>query len=104
VLQNGAFDRYFLRKYCGIALHNHAFDCMLAWHVAQPELAGQAQTKRAKRTEKSLRFLASIFTREPYWKNYAFANEDERYLLNGRDCCVTLEVVAALRRELEVAA
>lgn len=102
VLQNGAYDRYFLRKFCGVELRNVVFDTMLAWHVLQPEMAGQGQAKRgSKRTEKGLRFLASLYTREPYWKEYSFQNEAERWRLNGLDCCITLEVAQKMEQELE---
>lgn len=100
VLQNGGYDRYFLRKYAGIELRAQTFDTMLAWHVLQPELAGQAQGKRSKRTAKSLRFLASLYSRQPWFKDYDFATEDDRYVLNGTDCCVTLEIAHATEREL----
>jgi len=101
ILQNGGFDRYVLAKAHGIHLRNHAFDVMLGWHVLMPELAGAAQGKKgSKRTEKSLRFLASIFTREPYWKDYSFATDEDRYKLNGKDCCVTLEIADKLEELL----
>lgn len=101
VFQNGGYDRYLLHKYAGINVRAQVFDTMLAWHVLQPELAGQAQHKKgSKRTQKSLRFLASLYTREPFWKDYDFASEDERYILNGKDCCVTLEIAQAMEREL----
>lgn len=100
--QNLAYDRYFLRKFCGIEVRNQVFDLMLGWHCLQPELAGQAQGKRSKRSEKSLRFLASLYTRQPWFKDYAFKSEHERYVLNGTDCCVTYEI--AKQMELELAA
>jgi hypothetical protein len=52
-------------------------------------------------TAKSLRFLASIYTRAPFWKDYAFSSENERYELCGKDCCVTLEVAAKMAEELD---
>jgi hypothetical protein len=101
--QNGGYDRYFLRKFCGIEVRNHAFDTMLAWHALQPELAGKTMKPRGRRTTaKSLRFLASIYTRTPFYKDYNFATPEERYELCGKDCCVTLEVAAKMAEELEL--
>jgi uracil-DNA glycosylase family 4 len=108
VLQNGQYDRFFLRWFCGIELRAQAFDTMLGWHALQPELAGKktqgARKVANRRTVKSLAFLASVLTREPWWKMYDFASEDERYRLCGKDCCVTHEIAGELARALEVAA
>ena len=105
VLQNGQYDRFFLRRFAGIELRAQAFDTMLAWHALQPELAGKRQKGARKgysrSTVKSLRFLGSIYCRTAFHKNYDFANDDERYVLCGRDCCMTLEV--ALKQEKQLA-
>jgi uracil-DNA glycosylase family 4 len=105
VLQNGQYDRFFLRRFAGIALRAQAFDTMLAWHALQPELAGRKmQTRKrayGRRSVKSLKFLASIYTRVPWWKEYAFQNEGERYELCGRDACVTLDVARKQAKQLE---
>ena len=106
VLQNGAYDRFFLRRFSGINLRNQVFDSYLAWHSYMPELAGKKVSERkvgARRTVKSLKFLSSVFSRERYWKNYDFASEEERYRLCGIDCCVTLEIARKLRGLLEAA-
>lgn len=105
VFQNGQYDRYFLKTRNNIVVKNHVFDDMLAWHALQPELAGakedSAKKKKATRkTEKSLRFLASVFTRDPWWKSYDFAALEEQYELCGKDCCITLEVANILEKEL----
>lgn len=97
VLQNGQYDRFFLRRFAGIELRNHAFDTMLAWHCIAAELAGKKtdvgyKKAKARRTAKSLKFLASIYLRVPFWKNYSFASEYERYVLCGNDVCNTLEI------------
>ena len=105
VLQNGQYDRAFLRWNSGMNLTNQVFDTQLGWHALQPELAGKkTATKRRvsqRRTVKSLNFLASIYTRDPFWKQYAFQNENDRYVLCGRDCCVTLEIAHKQARQLE---
>ena len=101
-LQNGAYDRYFLSRYCGLDLRGHIFDTMLAWHALQPELAGRKiESKRHKRTEKGLRFLASVYTNDAFWKSYDFATDEDRYELCGRDCMVTLDVARTMARQLE---
>ncbi len=76
----------------------------------QPELAGAEIKLRSKkkgaysrRTQKSLRFLASIFTRERWWKSYDFKDEMEKYQLNGLDCCVTFEVAEIMEGMLNAA-
>jgi DNA polymerase I-like protein with 3'-5' exonuclease and polymerase domains len=97
VLQNGQYDRYFLKRFCGIEVRGQVADTMLAWHALNPELAGKAiatgdRRSRSGRTAKSLKFLASIYTRDAWWKEYDFGSEDDRYRLCGLDVCVTLDV------------
>lgn len=105
-LANGQYDRYCLAKN-DINLVNHAFDVQLAWYALQPELAGKRDKPQGKKkgysrhTQKSLRFLASIYTRDPWWKDYDFASEDEMYDLNGKDCCLTLDVALQQAKELQ---
>ncbi len=102
VAQNGQFDLYFLRTRCGIEVANYADDTIVAWHSCYPELAGSAQDRRrkAKRTRKSLAFLASLYTRDEWWKDYDFATEDDQFRLCGRDACITLEVMSHLDAEI----
>lgn len=97
VLQNGQYDRFFLKRFAGVELRAQAFDTQLAWHALNPELAGKktdvgAKKAKSKRTAKSLKFLASIYLRVPYWKNYEFETDEQRYVLCGRDCCNTLDI------------
>lgn len=97
VLQNGQYDRFFLDRFAQIQLRHQVFDTQLAWHALNPELAGkkaQVGDRKAggRRTVKSLRFLASIYLRVPYWKDYDFASEDEQYRLCGRDTAYTLGI------------
>lgn len=108
VLQNGQYDRFFLKRFAGITLRAQAFDTQLAWHALNPELAGkkaQVGYKKAasRRTAKSLAFLASIYLRVPHWKAYDFESDEERYILCGRDCCNTLEIAEKQMGQLEVA-
>lgn len=116
ILQNGQYDRMFLDYPksiredvgCDIELVNQTVDTMLQWHALQPELAGAEIKLRAKkkggysrRTQKSLRFLSSIFSRQPWFKDYSFETEMDKYQLNGLDCCVTFEVAEIMERMLK---
>lgn len=107
VFQNGQYDRLFLKLHAGgIIVRNHKFDTQLAWHSINPELAGKKvqigdKKAKSKRTAKSLKFLSSIYTRDRFWKEYAFQNEHERYDLCGKDCCVTLDIAQKQARQLE---
>jgi len=96
IFQNGAYDLYFLLTRCGIRVEGFTDDTLLMWHAAYPELAGAGQKatgeRKMKRTQKSLRFFASLFTTDEWWKDYDFENDTERFILNGRDCCVTYDV------------
>jgi len=97
---NGQFDLHFLYTRYGVKA-SMADDTQIAWHACYPELAGQTNEDRKgkgnRHTRKSLPFLASIFTDTEWWKDYDFTTEAERYQLNGRDCCVTLEIMLQLR-------
>lgn len=94
--QNGQFDMHFLATRCGIVVNNYCDDTLVAWHACYPELAGASidssgKKRGSKRTHKSLAFFGSVFTLDEWWKDYEFANDHEMYVLNGRDCCITLE-------------
>lgn len=97
---NGQYDLYFNFTRYGIR-SGISDDTQLAWHACYPELAGQTNEDRKgkgnRHTRKSLSFLASIFTDIEWYKDYEFKNEHERHVLNGRDCCVTLDIMLQLR-------
>ena len=95
---NGQYDMYFLRSRCGVDVEGFTDDTIVAFHVCWPALAGKGE-RGSKRTQKSLRFLASIYTFDRWWKDYDFAHEAERFELNGRDCMVTWDVHQRLVRE-----
>jgi hypothetical protein len=105
VAQNGQFDLHFLLTRCGIRTNNLLDDTLIAWHACYPELAGASEDnigrKRAKATRKSLAFLASLYTLDAWWKDYDWTDIEEFYVLNGRDCCITFDIIAALDRELD---
>lgn len=106
IVQNGAFDLGMLLTQHGIVVENLVMDTMLAQHACYPEL------------RKSLAFLCSMYTREPYYKWEAkrtaaegegeddeaawgaHVTRDQLYTYNAKDCCVTLECAHALQKEL----
>ena len=96
VFANGQYDMYFLLTRNGIKTNFFEHDTQVAWHSCYPELAGKSDQKTSKATRKSLSFLSSLFTNDEWWKDYDFASEDERYELNGMDCCITLDVMQNL--------
>lgn len=105
VFQNGQYDLYFLLTRCGIRVGGFRDDSLIAWHSCYPELAGAGEAASGKRktktTRKSLAFLASLFTTDAWWKDYEFSDDEERFVLNGRDCCITLDCMEVLDREID---
>lgn len=98
LFHNAQFDLTVLEQREQLRVANLRFDTMLEWHACEPLLAGKQEGKGGKRTEKSLRFLASLLTDEPYWKNYAFRDQAERFLLCAKDARVTLQAHEELGR------
>jgi DNA polymerase len=93
VMQNGHYDWTWLKR-DGLGIDRLWFDPHQAHHAAWPELP------------KGLDFLASIYTREPYWKDEGkditkkILDWDEYYTYNCKDAAVTRELVDPLRNEL----
>lgn len=98
VFHNGQFDTYFLRTRCGVEVPGFSEDTIVSFHTCWPDLAGKGE-RASKRTQKSLKFLASLYTYDSWWKDYEFENLGEMYRLNGIDCMVTLEIHFRLERE-----
>lgn len=99
VFQNGSFDSYFLRERCGLRdIPKYQEDTIVQWHTLFIEFAGAAAS-RSKRTAKSLNFLASLYSKLRFWKDYNFANDAEMYELCGIDCSATLEIHGSLKEE-----
>ena len=94
VFQNGQYDNWRLREY-GFQPGRWTDDIMLLWHSREPLIAGKKESG-AGRTEKSLRFLASLLTWEPFYKDYNFESPEEEWTLNAKDARVTLEIYSAL--------
>lgn len=101
LFQNGQFDLYFLKSREGVRVEGFREDSIIAWHIAMGELSGSEKTvsgkRKGKKTEKSLRFLCSLFCNIPYYKDYDFAGDHEMYRLNGYDCMATLEVLRKIK-------
>lgn len=55
--QNLIFDNQFLAQQCGIFVQGPIYDTMIAHHIMYPDML------------KGLGFLASIYTRDAYWKD-----------------------------------
>lgn len=89
--QNWKFDHQKLERPFGFVVPNPYIDTSLLQRVLFPELP------------KSLEFLASVYTREPYYKSelkefdYRKSNVEDLYLYNAKDSAVTLEVSLVLR-------
>ena len=94
VLQNGSFDRYHL-YFNAINLRNYVWDTLDLHSLIDAN------------EDHSLAFLASVYTREPFYKNERKEGgtgtfDYEVFLAyNSKDACVTREVLAALIDEAQ---
>lgn len=97
VFQNGLFDNFYLR-FAGVPVRNWYWDTLAMHHCLDSTLPH------------SLDFMASVDTREPYWKDEAkdpeeiakYAdNEEAFYTYNCKDAAVTHELWALYRQRLE---
>jgi len=102
IWQNGQFDLYHLLTREGLTVAGEFHDCIVAWHCMWPEIAGKSEDKRnkSKRTAKSLAFFGSVYTLDKWWKNYEGATDEEMYILNGKDCCITYDVFMQMRQDM----
>lgn len=92
--QNFQYDALYLARYHGIIVENLWLDTMVAHHELYPE------------TPKSLHFLASLYTDEPYWKDEGKAHsgrirDQDLWNYNCKDAAVTYEIALVLVNELE---
>lgn len=93
--QNFKFDQNQLERTCGIRCANVWLDVMLLFHGIYPEYP------------KSLAFMTSILTREPYYKlegkefNWKKDKIEKLLLYNAKDAAVTFEVYEELMKEVE---
>ncbi len=90
VWANGIYDLFVLKHREGWDIRCQIEDVQLAWHACYPELAG-AKEGRARHTRKSLSFLASLCTYDPWWKG-DYSTDEEFFRYNGKDCCITHDV------------
>lgn len=92
IFQFGTYDTEILFNN-GITVNNYDHDTLTLEHILEPELP------------RSLEFLCSIYTRQPYYKSEGraelpddvkeWAEKHDResiYIYNARDCCVTYAV------------
>lgn len=103
IFHNAYHDLLVFARWMHIVPYGPIQDTMLAFHNTYPELP------------KSLAFVASIFTNQPYWKDMHKESDeasDEKgwsrrtpkeklYQYNCTDACVTFEVEEALQAELD---
>lgn len=100
VWANGIYDLFVLKHRYGVRFDCRIEDVQVAWHAAYPELAGAKEDKRKHRfTRKSLAFLASLATYDPWWKG-DYETRDEFFVYNGKDCCITLDTWAFVQAEV----
>ena len=107
VFQNGQFDVTIMER-AGWRVNNWQYDTMLMWHALEPLLAGtrkddseQGRKKAGgKRTEKGLRFLASLLTNFEHYKDYQFERDEQQYELCAKDAMVTWKCWSELKRRL----
>jgi len=89
IAQNFPFDARYLEGEFGIRVENLWMDTMVAHHVCYSELP------------KSLDFLASIYTRIPYYSDYERAGDLSTWTYNCYDCIATFKVAEKLEKEME---
>src|SRR5215475_882167 len=81
VLQNGLYDRFVLAYSYGILVRGVSDDTMLKHWEVYCEL------------QKRLSLQASIYTKEPYYKDERTTDDwEEFWQYSGKDSCVTLEI------------
>jgi DNA polymerase len=97
----GTFDTEYLHGFYGIETRNYDWDTMVGQHIMAPELP------------RALKYLSSIYTREPYYKDEgreaqednkrwnARTNPDKLWIYNSKDCCVTAEIQLEQEREMK---
>lgn len=88
VAQNAPFDIGHLAKQFGVICKGLVCDTMVAWHTLFSELP------------KGLDFLASIFTRVPYYSDHDNSDDLSHWTYNCWDAAVTWEISWKLQTEL----
>ena len=91
--QNVQYDELYLARFHGVLVQNVWIDTMIAHHELYPE------------TPKGLDFLASLWTKEPYWKDEGKSHngkikDADLWTYNCKDAAVTLEIAHELYEEM----
>lgn len=100
IMQNGFYDFYWLARKANIHVENYIYDTRWLMHCLDPLEPG------------SLAYMASIFTREPFYKpsgedeeNFFWANSGASWYelleYNAKDAAVTWEVWNALVQKID---
>jgi DNA polymerase-1 len=90
IAQNAQYDCTMLADLMGIHVNNLWMDTMIAGHLCYPELP------------KGLDFLTSIYTDQPYYKDWIREGDMQKYWqYNCLDACCTYEVAFEVKKELE---
>ena len=94
IFQNGGYDLAVLGRYYGLRVRNGTYeDTMWSHQSNYPYIM------------KRLEVLASIYTWEPYYKDDGKVHFGKRssdqaeFVYNGRDCCVTYEILPTTRKD-----
>lgn len=100
VLQNSLYDRFVLAYAYNMHIRNVREDTMLKHWEIYPESSVKEKVGSDRRVAgigKGLGVIASIWTREPYYK-YERKTDDPDILLKycGKDSCVTIEAAKAM--------
>lgn len=110
--QNISYDLQYLIRIWGILPTKPWHDTMIAQHTCYPDLSGEqkeegsSKAKRVMKT-KSLAFISSIYTDEPYYKDElkkwidGKSNDEALWRYNANDAAVTLECHYALQNEMK---
>jgi uracil-DNA glycosylase family 4 len=88
VAQNFPFDATALQREFGFEIQGFHLDTMVAHHTCYAELP------------KGLDFLASLYTRIPYYSNYSAASDESTWTYNSWDCVATYEIATVLEKEM----
>lgn len=100
VWANGIYDLFVLKHREGVDFRARVEDAQVGWHACYPELAGAKEGKKKHRfTRKSLAFLASLAVDDAWWKG-DYETEEEFYVYNGKDCCITFDVWEYVQRTI----
>lgn len=93
-LQTSLYDRFVLAYGYNMLIRNVKDDTMPKHWEFYPESSGEDDTLTVAKKRglgKGLGVLASIWTREPYYKSERGSTGDIYYRYNGKDACVTVE-------------